>query len=83
MGERHPCSAPIEAPVGADRLDNHHLGKVLAREEAYEGIPPEFVTARATACSPWSCSSTASSGVALRTVSIGARIKAVIAPGGM
>ena len=35
-GESHPCSAPIEAPVGPHGLDDHHLAKVLAREEADE-----------------------------------------------
>ncbi len=28
----HLRSAPIETPVGPYGLDNHHLGKVLARE---------------------------------------------------
>src|ERR1019366_10475326 len=35
--KRYHCSAMIKAPVGPHGLDDHHLGKVLAREEADEG----------------------------------------------
>src|ERR1019366_5090512 len=34
--KRYLCSAMIKAPVGPHALDDHHLGKVLAREETDE-----------------------------------------------
>ena len=35
--KRHLCSAPFEAPIGPQRFDHHHLGKVVARKETDKG----------------------------------------------